>query len=224
MERGSAQSNTGRGVLVLRVAALGNMRSLAALAVSCTLGWVWGVAGIVAAQEDARHRAPAGVRLGIVEDAMSFVLTSSAFQAGEGIPSQHTCDGRDLSVPLAWSVPPPGTKSLALINDDPDAPMGTWVHWVVYNMPPSARALQEAFPAALERPDGTRQGMTDFGRIGYGGPCPPSGTHRYVFKLYALDTVLPLKPGATKAALEEAMHGHILGQAQLVGTYRRKGR
>jgi len=171
MERGSAQSNTGRGVLVLRVAALGNMRSLTALAVSCTLGWVWGVAGTVAAQEDA----------------MSFVLTSSAFQAGEDIPSQHTCDGRDFSVPLAWSAPPPGTKSLALITDDPDAPMGTWVHWVVYNMPPSARALPEAFPAALERSDGTRQGMTDFGRIGYGGPCPPSGTHRYVFKLYALN-------------------------------------
>jgi Raf kinase inhibitor-like YbhB/YbcL family protein len=154
---------------------------------------------------------------------MGFVLTSSAFQDGEGIPSQYTCDGRDVSPPLAWTAPPPGAKSLALINDDPDAPMGTWVHWVVYNLPPSARQLAEAFPAEPERPDGTRQGMTDFGRIGYGGPCPPSGTHRYVFTLYALETVLSLGPGATKAKLEEAMHGHIVGQAQLIGTYRRRG-
>ena len=155
---------------------------------------------------------------------MSFVLSSSAFQAGEGIPSPYTCDGRDISPPLAWTAPPDGTKSLALINDDPDAPMGTWVHWVVYNLPPSVRQLPEAFPADKERPDGTRQGRTDFGRIGYGGPCPPSGTHRYIFKLYALDTVLSLGPGATKAAVEAAMQGHILAQAQLIGTYRRRGR
>jgi Raf kinase inhibitor-like YbhB/YbcL family protein len=155
---------------------------------------------------------------------MSLVLTSTAFQDGEAIPSKYTCDGHDVSPPLAWSAPPNGTKSLALINDDPDAPMGTWVHWVVYNLPASVRQLPEAFPADKERPDGTRQGRTDFGRIGYGGPCPPSGTHRYIFKLYALDMVLSLGPGATKADVEAALQGHILTQAQLIGTYRRKGR
>jgi Raf kinase inhibitor-like YbhB/YbcL family protein len=159
-----------------------------------------------------------------VEVEMSIVVTSTAFTEGKPIPSTYTCDGRDLSPPLAWTDPPAGTKSFALINDDPDAPMGTWVHWVVYNLPPSVRQLPEAFPADKERPDGTRQGRTDFGRIGYGGPCPPSGTHRYVFTLYALDTVLSLAPGATKAAVEAAMQGHILAQAQLIGTYRRKGR
>jgi len=153
---------------------------------------------------------------------MGFTLTSTAFREGEAIPSTYTCDGRDLSPPLAWTDPPAGTKSVALINDDPDAPIGTWVHWVVYNIPPSVRQLPEAFPADPERPDGTRQGMTDFGRIGYGGPCPPSGTHRYFFKLYTLDTILSLPPGATKAKLEAAMQGHALGQAQLMGTYRRK--
>ena len=155
---------------------------------------------------------------------MSLVLTSTVFQDGEAIPSKYTCDGQDVSPPLAWSAPPNGTKSFALINDDPDAPMGTWVHWVVYNLPASVRQLPEAFPADQERPDGTRQGRTDFGRIGYGGPCPPSGTHRYVFTLYALDTVLSLAPGATKADVEAALQGHILAQAQFIGTYRRRGR
>lgn len=159
-----------------------------------------------------------------VEVEMSIILTSSAFDDGSPIPSQYTCDGRDISPPLAWTDPPAGTKSFALINDDPDAPMGTWVHWVVYNMPASTRTLPEVFPADPEHADGTRQGMTDFGRIGYGGPCPPSGTHRYFFKVYALDTALSLPPGATKATLEATMQGHILGQTQLIGTYRRRGR
>jgi Raf kinase inhibitor-like YbhB/YbcL family protein len=155
---------------------------------------------------------------------MGLTLTSAAFQDGGAIPSAYTCDGRDLSPPLAWSDPPADTKSFALISDDPDAPMGTWVHWVAYHLAPSMRQLSEGVPRDQELPDGTRQGMTDFGRIGYGGPCPPSGTHRYFFKLYALDTMLALPPGATKSQLEEAMNGHVLAQAQLMGTYRRKGR
>ncbi len=152
------------------------------------------------------------------------VLTSTAFADGQRIPATYTCDGENVSPPLAWTDPPVGTKSFALISDDPDAPVGTWVHWVVYNVPPSVRQLPDAFPSDKARPDGTRQGLTDFGRIGYGGPCPPSGTHRYFFKLYALDTVLSLPPGATKAKLEEAMQGYTLSQAQLVGTYRRTRR
>lgn len=155
---------------------------------------------------------------------MTWTLTSPAFQDGTTIPSRYTCDGDDVSPPLAWTEAPAGTKSLALINDDPDAPAKTWVHWVVYNIPPSARALPEAVPANPQLPDGTRQGTTDFGRVGYGGPCPPSGRHRYVFTLYALDTMLTLAPGVTKSQLEAAMQDHILAQAQLIGTYRRKDR
>ena len=158
------------------------------------------------------------------EGTMSFALTSAAFQEGQAIPAKYTCDGQDVSPALAWSGAPVDTKSLALISDDPDAPMGTWVHWVVYNLPASTRQLPESFPKDKELKDGTRQGTTDFGRIGYGGPCPPSGTHRYFFKLYALDVVLSLSPGATKAAVESAIQGHILAQIQLMGTYHRRGR
>ena len=158
------------------------------------------------------------------EDAMDFALTSGAFTHGEALPSTHTCDGADRSPALAWSAPPAGTKSLALIVDDPDAPRGRWVHWVVYNLPPALRGLPEAFPQAAALPDGTRQGRTDFGRTGYGGPCPPSGTHHYHFTLYALDTLLLLGPGAATQELEQAMRGHILAQATLMGTYRRQGR
>lgn len=152
---------------------------------------------------------------------MGFTLTSAAFREGGMIPPAHTCDGRDASPPLAWTGSPPGTNSFALISDDPDAPGQTWVHWVVYNLPPSTRQLPEAFPPDEERPDGMRQGMTDFGRVGYGGPCPPGGTHRYFFTLYALDAMLSLPPGATKPQLEAAMKGHLLAEAQLMGTYRR---
>ena len=165
------------------------------------------------------------VGAGAAEEAtMNFTLTSAAFTEGAGIPSQYTCDGQDVSPPLAWTAPPAGTQSLALISDDPDAPMGIWVHWVVYNLPASLRQLPEAVPADKELSDGMRQGKTDFGRTGYGGPCPPSGTHRYFFKLYALDAVLSLAPGASKPQLEAAMKGHVLAQAQLIGTYRRKSR
>lgn len=149
-------------------------------------------------------------------------LTSSAFQHGQMIPQQYTCDGRDISPPLTWSDPPQGTQSFALIADDPDAPRGTWVHWVVWNIPATARSLEENVPKRESLETGARQGMTDFKKIGYGGPCPPSGTHRYFFKLYALDTTLKLPSSTTKADLEKAMQGHILEQAELMGTYQRK--
>lgn len=149
-------------------------------------------------------------------------LKSQAFQAGDVIPSQYTCDGQDISPPLSWSDPPAGTTSFALISDDPDAPMGTWVHWVMWNIPAGARALEQNLPKTASLPNGTKQGTTDFRRVGYGGPCPPSGTHRYFFKLYALGTTLNLPSSTTKKDLEKALQGHILGQAELMGTYRRK--
>ncbi len=148
-------------------------------------------------------------------------MTSSAFQEGGMIPSRYTCDGEDISPALAWTDPPDETQSLALICDDPDAPMGIWVHWVVYNIPRDARGLVESFSKDKTRPDGTMQGMTDFRRIGYGGPCPPGGTHRYFFKLYALNTGVKLKPGATKQELLKAVEGHMLAEAVLMGRYQR---
>ena len=155
---------------------------------------------------------------------MGFALTSSVFHEGDGIPMAYTCDGLNVSPPLTWSQPPAGTQSFALIADDPDAPAKTWVHWVVYNLPPTLRQLPEAFPRGAQQPDGTLQGRTDFGSVGYGGPCPPSGTHRYFFKLYALNTLLSLPHGATAGTLEEAMKDHVLAEARLLGTYRRAGR
>lgn len=149
-------------------------------------------------------------------------LKSSAFEAGGAIPAKYTCEGPDVSPPLSWSDVPTGTKILALIMDDPDAPMGTWVHWVAWNIPATARSLDEDIPKRDTLANGMKQGTTDFRRIGYGGPCPPSGTHRYFFKLYALDTTLNLPNSTTKKDLERAMQGHILKQAELMGTYRRK--
>jgi Raf kinase inhibitor-like YbhB/YbcL family protein len=154
-------------------------------------------------------------------ETMAFEMTSTAFQQEGMIPSRYTCDGEDISPPLNWSTSPSGTRSFALICDDPDAPAGTWVHWVVYNMPPERRGTEEAFPKDQELPDGTRQGKNDFRRIGYGGPCPPGGTHRYYFKLYALDAMIDLEPGATKEALVKAMQGHILEQTVFMGRYKR---
>ena len=159
--------------------------------------------------------------------AMSLTITSTAFAGNGAIPALYTCEGKDLSPPVAWSGVPAGAKSLALIVDDPDAPdpaapKMTWVHWVLYGIPPSATGLAEAVkPAAL--PSGTREGSNDFGRTAYGGPCPPIGRHRYFFKLYALDTKLADLKQPSKAALETAMQGHVLAQATLVGTYQ-KGR
>lgn len=148
-------------------------------------------------------------------------LTSAAFVLGAMIPAAYTCDGRDISPPLKWSSPPSGTTSFALISDDPDAPVGTWVHWVIWNIPADARGLEENRPKSETLPNGARQGTSDFRRIGYGGPCPPSGTHRYFFKLYALDTTLDLPSRTTKTDLEAAMEGHVLAQAELMGKYRR---
>ncbi len=149
-------------------------------------------------------------------------LKSSAFAAGGMIPKKHTCDGPDVSPPLSWSDVPAGAKSLALIADDPDAPMGTWVHWVAWNIPPDARGLEEGVPKKDSLPNGMKQGTTDFRSIGYGGPCPPSGTHRYFFKLYALDTSLNLPPSTTKKDLEKALQGHLLQQVELMGKYARR--
>jgi hypothetical protein len=148
-------------------------------------------------------------------------ITSSAFEEGGLIPAKYTCDGADVSPPLQWDAVPEGTKSIALICDDPDAPMGTWVHWVLFNLPSDAKELAENIPAEETLPNGAKQGVNDFGRVGYGGPCPPSGTHRYFFKIYALDTEVVLEAGANKSQLLKAMEGHILGQGQLVGKYKR---
>jgi hypothetical protein len=153
---------------------------------------------------------------------MSIELTSTAFQNGETIPKQYTGDGADQSPPLHWSEPPPGTNSLALICDDPDAPRGAWVHWVLYNLPPQTRELEENVPATATLGNGAKQGKNDFGNIGYGGPAPPKGkAHRYLFKLYALGVAVDLPTRATKAELEKAMKGHILAEGQLMGTYKR---
>lgn len=154
---------------------------------------------------------------------MAFELTSSAFKNGDFIPAKYTGDGEDISPPLKWQVPPTQTKSLALICDDPDAPMGIWVHWVVYNIPPTMLEFAEALPKDATLANGIRQGRTDFGSTGYGGPAPPKGKpHRYFFKLYALDSTIDIKPGATKAELEKAIKGKILAEATLMGKYQRK--
>ncbi|WP_371129656.1 YbhB/YbcL family Raf kinase inhibitor-like protein [Methylococcus capsulatus] len=155
--------------------------------------------------------------------AMALIITSEAFPPNGEIPRKYTCDGGDVSPPLTWSGLPPGTRSLALIVDDPDAPdprapRMTWVHWVLYNLPPEAPGLPEAVQAL---PAGTLQGLNDWKRTGYGGPCPPIGRHRYFHKLYALDTVLPDLHRSDKAKLEQAMTGHVLGQAELIGIYQR---
>lgn len=157
---------------------------------------------------------------------MPLTLTSTAFEAGNSIPAMHTCDGDDVSPPLAWEGVPHATKSLALIVDDPDAPdpaapQRTWVHWVLYNIPASAPGLQQGV-APRNLPKGARAGINDWQRTGYGGPCPPTGRHRYIHKLYALDTVLSDLGNPTKAQLEKAMQGHIIEQTELVGLYQRK--
>lgn len=154
---------------------------------------------------------------------MSLSLTSSAFQHQGEIPSRFTCEGDDVSPALSWSGVPREARSLALLVDDPDAPdpkapRMTWVHWVLYNLPVAATGLPEGV-SSRDLPEGTREGTNDWKRTGYGGPCPPVGRHRYFFKLYALDTELPDLKSPTKARLEEAMEGHVLSRAELVGTY-----
>ena len=153
---------------------------------------------------------------------MPLTLSSSAFSEGAAIPRRYTCDGDDISPSLSWSGAPAETQSLALIADDPDAPAGTWTHWLIWNIPAKATLLPEDVAKTELADNGARQGINDFRRVGYGGPCPPPGKpHRYFFKLYALDARLDLKPAATKAALESAIESHILAQAQYVGTYGR---
>ena len=150
-------------------------------------------------------------------------LTSPAFAGGEPIPQRYTCDGADVSPPLSWSGAPAGTVSFALIVDDPDAPVGTWVHWVLYNIPADLRGLGEDLPAGERLDDGSIHGRNGWGNLGYGGPCPPPGSaHTYAFKLYALDTTLDLKPGVKKRAVTSAIEDHLLGRAVLTGTYSRE--
>ncbi len=157
------------------------------------------------------------------DERMAITMTSPAFESGGPIPEIHTCDGEDLSPPLEWTGVPDSAKSLALICDDPDAPVGTWVHWVLFNLPPDTTSLPQGLPATEVTPTGGTHGTNDFKRLGYGGPCPPrGGPHRYFFKLYALDATLGLKAGATKKQAMKAMEGHILAQGQLMGTYKRK--
>ena len=157
---------------------------------------------------------------------MPMTITSTAFLHNGVVPARHTCDGQDISPQLNWTAPPEGTKSLVLIVDDPDAPdpaapRMTWVHWVLYNLPPNTTGLPEGV-AAKDLPSATLQGMNDWQRTGYGGPCPPVGSHRYFHKLFALDAMLPDLKHPTKAVLEKAMQGHVLAHSALIGTYQRR--
>jgi hypothetical protein len=149
-------------------------------------------------------------------------LKTTSFTAGGSIPRQFTCDASDISPALAWTDPPPGTQTFAIIEDDPDAPSGTFVHWVIYDLPANSRRLPQALSKNGQIPDGGRQGTNDFSRTGYSGPCPPPGRpHRYFIRLYALDGKLNLPPGTTRSELDAAMKGHILAQAELMGRYQR---
>ena len=156
--------------------------------------------------------------------AMKLDIKSTAFGEGNSIPKQYTCDGADISPQLSWSQPPEGTGSMVLICDDPDAPMGTWVHWVLYGLSPDTLEISEGIPDDREVLGGAKHGVNDFHKYGYGGPCPPGGTHRYFFKLYAVDTeVVDLDPGATKDEVLVAIKGHVLAEGQLMGRYSRQG-
>ena len=191
----------------MRTALRPQLASALAAALCCfALG---GVAANIAAAEKAR------------KDHMQ--LTSTAFTEGAPIPAKYTCDDKDVSPPLQWSGTPAGAKSLVLVVDDPDAPSGTWVHWVLFDLPAAVTELAEDVPKSQYVAAGAKQGLNDFRRLGYGGPCPPHGNpHRYFFKLYALDAPLNLKPGSTKKDVERAMEKHVLAQAQLMGTYKRQ--
>ena len=158
----------------------------------------------------------------IEEGEMGLSMSSPVFQEGQRVPAKYTCQGQDISPPLAWSEPPTETRSFALIMDDPDAPGGVFTHWVLFNIPPDSHGLPEAVPVQARLSSGALQGNNDFGKIGYGGPCPPPGhPHRYQFTLYASDQTLDLKAGASKKQVLNAIQGHILAQAQLTGTYQR---
>jgi Raf kinase inhibitor-like YbhB/YbcL family protein len=155
------------------------------------------------------------------QDKSEMQLTSTAFKEGEAIPRAYTCDGVNVSPPLEWIGVPKTAKTIAIVTADPDAPGGPWTHWVLYNLPADNIGLVENLPTTENLKAGGFQGKNDFEKIGYGGPCPPSGTHHYFFRIYAIDSELPLKAGATKAELLKAMEGHVVLQGQLMGTYRR---
>jgi Raf kinase inhibitor-like YbhB/YbcL family protein len=176
---------------------------------------------VTACTSNPQTAAPTPTPAAPTQDKVEIKLTSSAFKEGERIPRQYTCDGVNVSPPVEWTGVPKMAKTIALIADDPDAPNGTWVHWVLYNVPAENIGFVESVPTTDSLKAGGYQGKTDFGAVGYGGPCPPSGSHRYFFKIYAIDSELPLRAGATKADLEKAMQGHIVAQGQLMGTYSR---
>jgi len=151
-----------------------------------------------------------------------FKLTSSAFASGTAVPDKYTCKGEDISPPLEWSGAPDKVATYAIVMDDPDAPSGTWVHWLIWNFPPSGSSMSADTPRLRNFDDGGRQGRNSFGKIGYNGPCPPPGqTHRYFFRIYALDQKLDLQAGATRAQLDAAMKGHVLAQSEYMGTFHR---
>jgi Raf kinase inhibitor-like YbhB/YbcL family protein len=154
--------------------------------------------------------------------AMTIQLSTNSFKPGGTIPTKFSCSGADVSPQLSWSTPPPATKSLALIVDDPDAPAGTWNHWLLYNLPPSIHELAENQPRTAELSNGAPQGKNDFGKIGYNGPCPPPGKpHRYFFRLYALDTKLDLKSGADRKTVDQAIEGHVVAEGEFMGSFGR---
>jgi hypothetical protein len=198
---------------------MGRVRRRCLVAALVVIPGLSGAAGLHTVNATAPSSNPSG------EVVMSLVLRSSEFEHGGAIPRRFTCEGDDVSPPLAWSDVPPGTKALALIVDDPDAPdpahpRRTWVHWVLYDIPPASAVLATAVkPSSL--PQGTREGVNDWGRTGYGGPCPPIGRHRYFFKLYALDAHLGDLHRPTKAELEQAMEGHVVAHTELMGTYQK---
>jgi|ERR1039458_730677 Raf kinase inhibitor-like YbhB/YbcL family protein len=182
---------------------------------------LWQAARVVAAALLFAAAAMRGYRVYIARG-QTMHLSSTDFKDGSQIPAKFTCSGEGFSPQLTWSAPPAKTASLALIVTDPDAPRGTWVHWVLYNLPAGTRALPEGLPALGQLPDGALQGRNDFGEIGYGGPCPPPGSpHHYVFTLYALDAKLNLPVGEKQAQVEAAMKGHILASGRLVGLFQR---
>lgn len=156
-------------------------------------------------------------------DKKEIIIESPAFKYGEFIPVKYTCEGKDISPPLAWKNIPEGTKGVVLICDDPDAPGGTWVHWVIYNIPPDLKELKEGIPPEKELRNGIMQGRNSWDRIGYGGPCPPPGhgVHRYFFKIYAIDKVLEFSPGMTKEEILKIIKGHIIAEGKLMGKFKR---
>jgi hypothetical protein len=182
----------------------------------------WPFAGLQLPSEGFDRLAQAGAFQSQGGRTMAFALTTTAFSFGGEIPKKYSCDGADLSPALAWNGIPAGTQTFALIADDPDAPAGTWTHWVIWDIPAKLKGLAENVLKTEALADGTRQGRNDFRRIGYGGPCPPAGKpHRYFFRLYALDSKLDLRAGASRAELERAMKGHVLAQAEVMGKYGR---